>query len=210
MEPFLHALIALPTGLYSALLALVLIYWLFVILGFFDIDLFGADIDLEGAPLWRGDTLAGMMAALGLTGVPIAIIFSFVVLIAWLLSLLANLYLLPWLPGPFGGMAGLAVGIAAFVIALPLAGRAVVPLRPFFAVHGADSKQTLVGKLCTLTSGSVGQTHGQARYEQGGNDLILSVTCHIEENGLKRGDPLLIIDYDSAADTYAVAPYDGP
>ena len=204
MEAFLAGLIALPTAVYSLLLALVLVYWLFVFLGFFEIDLF--DIDLDGLAE-SGGGLVGILASLGLAGVPLTVSFSFLVLFAWVIALLGNLYLLPLFgTGLLGALVDTAWGLGALVVSLPLASRVVRPLRPLFAVHGAVSKSSYVGKPCTITSGSVDARFGQARIEHDGSDALLSVTCP-EENQLTKGDRALIVDYAPEQDSYSVMPY---
>lgn len=49
MEQFLQIAFSFPTAAFSALLSLVVVYWLFVILGAVDVDLFGLDGAAEGA-----------------------------------------------------------------------------------------------------------------------------------------------------------------
>ena len=51
MAQFLHQIMALPTVVYTALLGIVFVYWLFVIVGALDIDMVGGDVEglAEGA-----------------------------------------------------------------------------------------------------------------------------------------------------------------
>ena len=68
-------------------------------------------------------------------------------------------------------------------------------------------KRSLVGKVCTITSGVVDGRFGTASCENGGAGLLLSVLCP-KANTLKRGDAAFIIDYDSAKEAYEVEPMD--
>lgn len=49
MTEFLQQIMAFPTVIFTSLLALVLLYWMFVIFGALDVDMFGVDGAAEGA-----------------------------------------------------------------------------------------------------------------------------------------------------------------
>jgi hypothetical protein len=88
-----------------------------------------------------------------------------------------------------------------------LSGLAVRPLRPVFVAKRAPGRQELMGRVCNISSGSVTERFGHATFEDGGAGLILNVVC-AKANGLKRGDPALILGYDAERHVYEVEPVD--
>jgi len=201
MAAFIEAFFSFPTVLFSFLLVGVLLYWLTVILGVFDIDLLDAgDFDLEAS----SGSVSGMMAGLGLSGVPSTVGLSLLVVWSWLLVIIASLLLQPLLPpGPWRFIGGLLTLLVALPLALFITTRCLRPLKPLFQVHEAPHKHAAVGKLCRISSSEVTERHGQAHLEDGGAGLILSVHC-ASENNFTRGSLALIVDYDGSADSFEV------
>ena len=231
MNELLAASLEFPTVVFTIVLGIVLVYWLFVLLGALDIDLFGGDVDVDvsGAAKGIGDVLTGgakggaeafhadaggdahaggdadadgggVWHGLGLGDVPVTISVSLIVLIGWCGSLLAMHYI--------AGSAGwqrLVVLVVAIVIALPIAALLVRPLAPVFAVKEGKSNADYVGHTCTISTGSVDDSFGQATVEDGGTVLVIQVRCG-ERGKLARGDKALIIDFDQARQAYVVEP----
>lgn len=205
MADFIDTFFSFPTVVFSFLLVAVLLYWLTVILGVFDIDVLDAgDFDLEAS----SGTVSGMMAGSGLRGVPSTVGLSLLVVWCWLLVMVASLLIRPLLPaGPLGILGGLAIVVVAVPLALFITIRCLRPLKPLFRVHEAPRKHTAVGKLCRISSLAVSERNGQAHLEDGGAGLILSVRC-AEPNNLTRGSLALIIDYDGSDDSFEVVAAD--
>ncbi|MDC0706954.1 hypothetical protein POL68_00560 [Stigmatella sp. ncwal1] len=157
-----------------------------------------ADVDLD----------AGSLSGLGFAGIPVTISGSFIVFASWTLSLLgsgaAHELLGAVLPGAVisGGMLLVSLLLGTFLAAL-----AVRPLRPIFIASKAPSRETLMGRVCIINSGTVTGSFGQATFADGGAGLILNVFCG-KANQLKRGDQALILGYDPARDVYEVEPVD--
>lgn len=161
----------------------------------------GHDHDVDGDG-------AGLFASLGFAGIPVTISFSFVIFAAWILSIASR--------GPVYNLLGsfvpgAAIGAGLFVLCSVLgtllASQAVRPLRPIFIAKQAPGRDSLMGRVCTINSGSVTGAHGHATLADGGAGLILNVFCS-RENQLKRGDQALILGYDPARDVYEVEPVD--
>jgi hypothetical protein len=157
------------------------------------------DLDADGT---------GLFAALGFAGVPVTISSSFVIFASWTLSFLAR----DTVVGLLGSvMPGVVLSGGLFLLSLVLgtlvASFAVRPLRPIFIAKRAPGRDALMGRVCTINSGSVDGKHGHATFEDGAAGLILNVFC-TRANQLKRGDQALILGYDSAKDVYEVEPVD--
>ena len=239
MAAFFQACLAWPTALFSLLLVVVILYWLFVIIGALDVDMFDFDADglfegaaeggaeaaaegaFEGAAEAAGEgaaegigdaageaaeastgVLAGLLAALKLRRAPATVVFSFIVLFGWVISLTV-VDLLGALAG--GVLVATAVGVGAFAVALPLTSLAIRPLGGFFQTHLARGRGSLIGQTCTVSTGKVTATFGQAYCTVGHDELLIQVRCD-RETGLSKGDEALIISYDAAREGFVVEP----
>ncbi len=230
MAEFLEAAFTFPTAFFSVLLALVLLYWLTVILGALDLDSLDSLMGLEGAEgaaegalegLDGGDfgdaaeagdasgtevadgASEGLMDRLGVSGVPITITLSFFALFGWILSFAG----MRWL-GDSEVVAGFAVsgalvGVVAMLIGLIATVIAVRPFRRVFAIAGARSRASFVGSVCRITTGRVNDDFGQAEIDDGGAGSLVQVRC-FEVNQLRRGSQALIFDYDKEREVFKV------
>jgi hypothetical protein len=219
MTDFLAAILAFPTVLFTIPLGVVVGYWLTVIVGAVGIDVLdGGGLDaLEGGvkgaveggakAALEGHSHGSFLDVLGFGGVPTTVSVSFVVFLSWLLSLAVGRPLqamLGELPGALvtGGLATLCLAVGGM-----LAGLAVRPLRPLFAVQQAPRRSELMGRVCLVASGRVDGRFGHATFEDGGAGLILNIVCD-KANALKRGEKALILAYDATRDAYEVEPVD--
>jgi hypothetical protein len=216
MHDVLQAALAFPTVIYTVALGILLVYWLFVMLGALDIDLFGADADVGdvgdvGAVADVGDAgdAGGFFqaaGALGLGRVPLTVGLTTVVLIAWVVCLLATHYLIGagggvslWLVGP-------GVFVGAFLVGVIAGSFSVRPLIPLFSTQSGKRRTDYVGSTCTITTGRVDAGFGQATVVEGGDVLVVPVRCDRPEAELGRGLQALIIDYDKKRQAYVIVP----
>lgn len=212
----LDVVIAWPTAIYTVLLGVVVLYWLLALIGLIDFEHgphFG-DHDVDGhghvdAPSDGQQDISGiasLVMAFGLTGVPISVVVSLLVLCAWLFTALAARYLLPWVPTDLlRFLAGLLVLLLAFALALVVTARLVRPLRRVFVQHLARSNQSLVGQFCRVTTLTVGERFGQAEVVNAGSSFNIRIGA-AEPNTLSKGARALVVDYDAASGRYRVEP----
>lgn len=209
MGDFFAAVVGYPTAIYTALLAVVLVYWLLAIVGIVDFESGGVDLDLDTHA--DGDindigVLASYAVALGLNGVPFSVVASLLVLISWVVSCLAGMWLLPIVPTlVLQLLAGTAVLIASFVIAIPLTARVVRPMRGLFVTHNAVSNAALVGQTCRVLTQTVDERFGRAEIERRGSSLNIRVWA-ATPNALTKGSAARIVEYDAAAGRYLIDP----
>jgi len=202
-DSFLHAALSYPTGLLSALLGVVLVYWLLALVGLVDFESDGlewqADVDageLSGA--------AALLVGLGLNGVPFSIAVSLVILLAWTFCCLAAMWVLPADPGllmQFG--AGTGVLLLSLAWGVLLTSRLIRPLRPLFVTHGATANAELVGLQCVVLTGSVDEKVGRAEVKQLGAGINVRVWAP-GPNDFKRGSTARITEYDAARGRYRI------
>ena len=97
MGNFIGAAFGFPTAIYTALLGLVLFYWMLALLGVVDFESGGIDLDLQAdTSVDDLGALAGFIVAFGLGGVPFSVVISLLILVAWTVCCLAG----EWLPAP--------------------------------------------------------------------------------------------------------------
>ncbi|HEX7708530.1 MAG TPA: hypothetical protein VF701_18860 [Thermoanaerobaculia bacterium] len=190
MSSFFTAALSFPTVVFTVLIALFLIYGLLALAGVAEIDWLPA-----------GES-GSALEALGIAGVPIAVVGGITATIGWVTSLLAMRLL-----DTTNLMTGTLVGLGAAALGLFVASRAARPLRPFFATAQAPSRRAFIGKLCTIRSGSVTANAGRAELEDGGAGLIIEVRC-FRDNSLAPGSLALVYDVDDKTGVYHIAPVD--
>ena len=227
MQEFLQIILNLPTVVFTILLGVISLYWVTVIVGVLDIDLFDMDADIDADIDMDVDVdvdmdadidadadvdvdgvsgVVSVLDALGLVGVPLTISLSLFTFFNWCATFLGSYAL-------GAGQAALspvkATGVLAGSIALSLlmTSLSVKPLRPLFrSKAGAKVGQTIVGHTVKIISGSVDMRHGRAEMPLEGSTLNLSVRCERPDNGLARGAEALVIAYDAAQHIYLVEP----
>jgi hypothetical protein len=207
MGSFIDAVVAYPTAIYTALLGVVLFYWVLAIIGMVDFESSGIDLELhaDGSVDDLG-SLAGFMIAFGLGGVPFSIVVSLLVLTSWTLSCLAGMWLLPLVPTALlQAVACTAVLLLSFAMALPITARLLRPTRKLFVTHNAISNAALVGLACVVTTTSVDEKFGYAEVKRRGAGLNVRVWAHTP-NALTKGSNALITEYDAAGERYLIEP----
>jgi hypothetical protein len=207
MGNFLDAAFAYPTAIYTALLGLVLFYWLLALIGVVDFESSGIDLELQAdGSVDDLGALASFIVAFGLSGVPFSVAISLLVLVAWTICCLLGMWVLPLVPTwPLQLLAGTAALLGSFALALPTTAVTLRPMRRLFVTHSALSNASLVGQRCVVTTGSVTATFGQAEVARRGASLTVAVGA-AEPNPLTRGSPARILEYDAAADRYLIEP----
>jgi hypothetical protein len=225
MIELLDAATAFPTVVFTALLAVVALYWCFVIVGALDHDVLGAAHGATGAHDGASDALVdgvtadggsalgheglpAVLNALGIRGVPLTVWLSVVILFSWAFTLLGMQFagpaaaqvLNPVLSGALVALAGVGASLAATAVV-------VRPLSRLNVTHTAVGHRALVGKVCRVTTLRVDAGFGQAEIADGGAGLLVQVRC-AEPNDLTRGSEALIFDYDPGEGYFHVARFD--
>ncbi|KKW68684.1 hypothetical protein AAV94_03950 [Lampropedia cohaerens] len=193
MAIFLQIIFGFPTVLFTALLALVLLYWLVAITGVLELE--ALDHLMLGQDGW-GDAggLAALLNKVGLGRVPLTIIISLIVLFGWVVCF-AGVRLL--MPATEVVAIRFVVGAAIFAAAL-VAGvlATIVALRPVHAllrrIPAEDVAVSLLGRTGVVRSGKVTPHSGQALVEDGGAGLLLQVRTI--DDTLPRGTRVVVIE----------------
>ena len=123
-----------PTGIYSVFICVLILFWLFAIVGALDIDIISFDNDIDLDVDIDADIeipgFVGLLHTLGFTGVPFTIVLTVLIFLAWVFSYLISAYVLPLVPTDLLKiLVGTAALIGSFLLALPITSKIIAPLR---------------------------------------------------------------------------------
>ena len=183
---------------YTALVGLMGLYWLTVILGVLDIEVFDFDLDVD-AEIEGGGGLAFLNIGAG----PFSIWLSIFALQMWLYSIIFNLVVDAI---PAVQLSDALRFISCSVVFIPFAAIvtkfATHPINKIFEIKSI-SKHQFVGKECLVTSLKVDEEFGTGEVRIEGTPQLLDIRAKPEEM-LKKGDKALIFKYDAERDVFYV------
>jgi hypothetical protein len=200
MDLFLLIVFSFPTVIFTVALLVSLAFWLFAVLGLFELDVLNLAA-ADGVEMDAGH-LPGFMMKLGFDGLPITLILSGMAFFGWIASYAGSILLVALEPGPLRWMFGGAVAIAALLLSIPLTGLALQPLRGLFQRVEAASANSLLARSAIVRSAEVTEQHGTATLEDGGAGLILQVRA--SPGQFQRGDSVVLVEYIEAQNAFRV------
>ncbi len=186
---------------FTVLVGLVVVYWLFVILGAIDMDMLHADwmpdIDLDNADGFS------FLELLGIGNVPIMLVVSILAVFGWWFSIVANYF---FNTGHVGWIALLLL-IPNLLITVFLAGLVIRPLAKIFAAADKNTVQSVVYRVGTVITSEVTPSFGQIEIENAGGPITVNVRT-AGDLVLHKGDKALIFDEDKEKGIYYVDKYE--
>lgn len=206
MDAFLLNIFTYPTVIFTVVLGVAAIYWLFAIVGLVDMDVLDLDVDLD-ADLEGLTGLAGLLVTLGLTGVPLTLVVTVLALLGWLISYFVVHLFFFWPAGSWlSYVVGTVVIPVAVALSVPLTAQIIKPLKPLFRkAYTAAPQKVLIGQPCLIRSSRVDMGFGEATATVEGASLILKVRADPAKQ-LKKGDRAVMIEYRAAENSYLVVP----
>lgn len=164
----------------------------------------------DGADDIGGDAgSAGLMGALKLRSAPATVVLSVLILFSWIIAMLGMQVLeAVAITGAVATTIKIALLALTPIVSLFPTSLAVRPLARVFATPTATRHESLVGKLCTIRTGTVTDRFGEALLEDGGPGAVLRVRIDTGDK-LSRGDQVVITAYDADRQEFTVAPMDG-
>ncbi|WP_426242220.1 hypothetical protein [Psychrobacter sp. TWP2-1-2] len=197
-----------PTIIFTGLVMFVTLYWVVSLLGMADmdsVDLGESGGDADVSTLSSTGFFTGLMLKFGLYGVPLIIILSLISLIGWLLSYLYTSFLHQYFDsGVLYYLFGTGALIFVLVVSMWLTGIIISPIRKNIAKIPKRNSSNNVGKIAVVRTLSVTDKHGEAELSDGGAGLILKIRSDIDDNLLKQGDRVMLVEYLKDANTYRV------
>ncbi|QDA57278.1 DUF1449 family protein [Thermomonas aquatica] len=211
MTEFYTTALTFPTLLYSILLAFCVVYWLLAATGLVDNDtihgLLHHHDGLDGIHTHHhhdgAADNAGMIARLGLSGVPFMLILSVLVFFGWLITYFAQLLVLQYLPDSLRVLAGIGVLVAALLPGLVLTSLLLRPVARLIMKLRPPVPPSVLGKAGNVISPQVTETEGRAEFADGGAGLILQVRAP-PGTTFHRGDRVVLLSFDEQSHAYAV------
>ncbi|RYF67720.1 MAG: DUF1449 family protein, partial [Comamonadaceae bacterium] len=191
-----------PTLVYSILLAFCVVYWLLAATGLADVDALDGLLGSDGDGGDASDS-AGLLAKLGLGGVPIMVVLALLSLFGWLCSYFVQLLLLQHLPGPLRLLGGIATLMGALVPGVFVTSLLLRPVRKLIVRLRPPVPPSLLGRVGTVISPEVDARQGRAEFADGGAGLILQVRT-AEPTTFLRGDRVVLLEHNPVANTYLV------
>lgn len=202
MSEFLDAALAFPAVLFGFALVVVIVYWLVVLVGAAEVDALDGG---EGVSSGGSSTgFAGAFAALRLEGVPVTVVLSLLIAIAWFVSLAGAALFESVLPRV------LVLPVALFV-SWTATWVLIRPLRHLSTQETGVSRDDFVGRVCVIRTSWVDAGFGQAEVtSDDGSTALVQVRCEgrNDTDSLISGSSALIFDYDVEGEFFRVAPYD--
>jgi hypothetical protein len=202
MMDFLFQAVRLVNLPYTLLLGITGIYWIIVILGFLDIEVFDIDIDLD-LDMDADLNFGSIFSMLNVGALPFSIWLSIFILQMWVYSIVANLLLDAILPLP-----NLVRLLLCAIVFLPVAGIMTKvftnPLKTAFEGRESIGKKDFVGKECLITSSQVTPAFGTAQLILDGVPQLIDIRAKDENDVFKKGDAALIYSYNEERDVFYV------
>ena len=216
------AFLPVNTG-FTILLIVMTFYWLMVIIGLLDINLFDIDLDsgleadsdldidldVDGEADINGEIASGgiMRSVLHffyVGEVPVMVLFSIFILTIWVCVIMGNYY--------FNNNASLLIALPVYFVSLIaslfVAKLFAMPLRRLYMVYNKDynAAKEVVGGLCYVITTEVSANKmGQAEVKTKGAPIILNVIAQ-GDNILKKGDEAVVLERDKTRGIYYIAP----
>ncbi|MGS1077388.1 hypothetical protein [Pseudoxanthomonas beigongshangi] len=202
MTEFLSTALSFPTLVYSVLLAFCVIYWLLAATGILDFDTVDGWLGSDGDSV-EPSQIAGMIARLGLSGVPMMLVLTVLSWFGWLITYFVQLWLLQHVPDTLRWLAGAGVLVAALVPGVLATSLLLRPLAKLITRLRPPSPAPVLGRIGSVISPRVDETAGRAQFDDGGAGLILQVRA-MPGQGFARGDRVVLIEHLATSDTYRV------
>ncbi len=203
--------------LFTVLLLSIVLYWVTVILGILDMELFNvelpdpglemdADIDLDADADLDTGVMWGVAHWFYVGEVPVMVLVSILILSLWTINMLGNYY---FNPEALWGR-GLGVLGANLMLSLCVVKGVGAPLRPLYALFSKDynAPKKVIGRICRVTTTEVTETKmGQVEVTTQGAPIVLNVRTQAGHR-FKKDDEAVIVSKDEQASVYFILPTD--
>ncbi|NCT71970.1 MAG: YqiJ family protein [Xanthomonadaceae bacterium] len=202
MNEFLTIILTLPTVAYGVLLAVCVIYWMLAATGLFDLDTVDGWLGSDGDSI-EPSVVAGMLAKIGLSGIPLMLVLTVLALFGWIVCFLAQRYLLPLAPDALRGLVAIVIAVAALVPGVLATSVALRPLAKLIARLRPPVPPSVLGRIGRVISPIVDERNGRAHFDDGGAGLILQVRALPDQN-FQRGDQVVLIEHLDATNAFRI------
>ncbi len=220
MTEFVTAAFAMPNVLFTALLLVCGLYWIMVILGVLDVDMFHIDLgdggfdpgvdmdaDVDVGPDFHGfepGIVHSILHFFYLGEVPTMLLVSIMVLSLWTFSMLGNHYL-----NAEGSVAmTMAILVGDFAVSTLVLRFVALPLRKLYILLNKDynAPGDVVGKTCkVVTTHVTREKMGQVEVPTKGAPILLNVLAR-DARVFEKGEEAVVVEKDGDKGIYLIAP----
>jgi hypothetical protein len=205
-----------PTIFPTLFLAVIILYWISVIVGALDMDLFDvdidvspdvdadADVDIDAEATAHGVSSGPFQAALiffNLADIPLMLFISFWVLLTWV-----GTVTLEYLLGSPGTVLSFVILFGNIFTMLFAAKIITTPLKGILKKSNDISKRKTVGQLCKLLSDLEPGRLGQGEVKTGEAPLVVNVMTR-PDCSMKKGQTALIIEKNNEKNFFIIEPF---
>ena len=214
----------LPVNIgFTIFLLLMTLYWIMVIIGLLDIDVFDinldtdldadADIDLDldvnteadiDGEIAGGGMFHSILHFFYIGEVPVMLLLSILILCMWVFVITGNYYLNR--NGSF--LIAVPIYLVSLVASAFTARLFATPLRKIYIFYNKDYNETkdVVGRMCCVTTTEVtADKMGQAEVKTEGAPIILNVIAR-GDSVLKKGDQAVVLERNEEKGIYYIVP----
>lgn len=198
----------------TLLFAVMLMYWISVIIGAMDIDIIQFDVDVEldadadieldaDADIASGGALNGMMLYFNIGAVPVTVWLSFLIFACWLLSVLETYYLNPG----HHFLIALIFVIPNLIVGMYIAKFATAPLKKVFEAMAPKNttRKSLIGQRAEVVSSTIDQNFGQIQIKTDGAPLTLNARTEGDAT-IPKGQTV-VITRETGPGVFSVKPF---
>lgn len=186
----------------TVLLVLCLLYWLTVIIGIIDLDLFGFDLDFDAD---LGNSLEGfqsILAFFNLKEIPIMVIASVTALVFWIMAMFIKI-----IPIKTGGLINGLLLVPLFILSLFIAKLLTTPLKGIFKQSYDELsivEEEVVGQLVNVLSEVKDGRLGQAEIERDGANILINVKAEFKEEVFYKTEEAYVSKKDNEKNVYYI------
>lgn len=204
MNEFLQTALGFPTIVFSTLLTVCMCVWLIAAFGLVDTT-DGWDVDVSDVVDADGGLhgLAGILARLGLGGVPFMVMLTILSLAMWVTSFFLHQWVLSWFPDIVRWVLGLGVIAGSLVVGLAVTNLILRPIRWLAVRYGPKPHPPILGRVGVVISAQVDAEDGRIEVDDGGAGLIFHAKTS-SGDVYPRGSKVVIVDVDQTHTIYEV------
>lgn len=184
----------------TILLGLVIVFWLFTLIGAVSADALDVDLDADSHAHDAGGVFAVFLRLVNAGFVPVTVVLSILILAMWMISMTCNYYFNP------AGALILSIGFffAALVLGLIITKAVTQPLVPLMRkLKAAEDAAPVVGEIGTVKSIQLDAEYGQVEViRPDGAPALLNARLAPGSDPAPRGTSVAILSMDEAKGVY--------
>lgn len=188
----------------TILLGLVVVFWLFEIVGGSGLDSADGDLAAGEASAETGDLSTSILRVVNAGAVPLTIVLSVLVLALWIASVLLNYYFNP----EQSRLRSVAIFFAAFGLAIVATKLITLPLVPLMRrLKASEDTPPVLGETGIVRSIEIDSRYGQVEVQRAdGAPAILNSRLAPDVDPVPRGTSVVVVSMDETSGVYLVRP----